>query len=541
MINNFAKYVLERGGGVTELELPVEHSEGLGVCNPSLFLDGDKTLCNIRRVNYLFHINDSGMWQSWYGPSCYHHPDDDCTLTTENYVCELDDSFCVIPDTVRHVDYSKFYTQPKWDFIGEEDCRIVKWGEHTYLTGCRRDTENTGISRMELTEIDKDGKEVNRYRVPAPGDDKSYCEKNWMPVLDIPYTYVKWCNPVEVVEYDPSENKTKVVYSGEKIDLKNEDPLLDLRGNSQVITVGDYRIAHVHEVVLWMNRYNEKDAIYYQRFIVWDKNWNVVAVSPRFWFMNFKIEFGVGMVYKNNCFYLSFAVFDNASFVIRIPKDVLYGFIFGGDVSLTPKQVCENTERLNLLKENNPYIAYILDCEDPYASYNVGVGYFKMGQYGCAHAFFIKSADLCARDKQRYKKLGYDAFLMCMKCNEKLGRRKDKLADMYGQLIDWDPERFNAYYELSKVYYGGTYNFNKPNIAFLFASLAKNKILNVLPITGFEDANMDLTVEYVLLQYYVCAYRVSKDYVAVPGLRKLRDTGSQAVRDEVLKYGLNLD
>ena len=541
MINNFAKYVLERGGSVTELELPVEHSEGLGVCNPSLFLKGDKILCNIRRVNYLFHINDSGMWQSWYGPSCYHHPDDDVTLTTENYVCELNSDFTVKPETVKHVDYSKFYKEPKWEFIGEEDCRIVEWDGHLYLTGCRRDTETTGISRMELTEIDNDCKEINRYRVPAPGDDKAYCEKNWMPVLDMPYTYVKWCNPVEVVKYNPEENKTEVIHLSDTIDMKSEDPLWDLRGNSQVLTVGDYRIAYVHEVSVWVNRYNEKNAVYYQRFIVWDKDWNFVAISPRFWFMDFKVEFGVGMVFKDNCFYLSFAVFDNCSFVIKIPKDVLFGFIFGNDVKLSPKTVLETNERLNLLKKYNPYIAYILDCEDPYNSYYTGVKYYKKKQYGCAHAFFIKSVELCTKDKHKYKKLGYDAFLMCLKCNERLGRRKDKLEGMYGQLMDWDPERFNAYYELSKVFYGGQYNYNKHNLAFLFASLAKNKILNAIPLTGFEDTNMDLTVEYILLQYYICAYRCSKDYVAVPGLKKLRDTGSATIRDEVLRYGLNLD
>lgn len=541
MIDNFAKYVIDRGGAVTELELPAEHSSGLGVCNPSLFLDGDKILCNIRRVNYIFHTNYNGVWQSWYGPSCYHHPDNDVTLTTENYFCELDSNFLVKPETVRHVDYSKFWTKPKWEFIGEEDCRIVKWDGHLYLTGCRRDTENTGISRMELSEIDGDGVEVNRYRVPAPGDDKSYCEKNWMPVLDMPYHYVKWCNPVEVVRFFPEEMRTETVYLSDKIDMKSADPVRDLRGNSQVVTVGNYRIAHVHEVSLWRNRYSEKNAIYYQRFIIWDLDWNFVALSPRFFFMGFEIEFGVGMVYKDGCFYVSFAVYDNAAFVMRIPEEVFFSFVKGKDIRMSAGEVCKNNERVAMLKEMRPHVDYIYGMDDPYTAYRTGIDYFKRGQWACAHAFLLKCANTCSKDRLRYRHLGYDAFLLCMKCNERLGHRVEKLLNMYGQLIDWDPDRYNAYYELSKLYYGGNENVNKHNQAFMFASMAKDRIGRVVSLTGFENADLELIKEYILLQYYVCAYRCSKDYVAVPGLKKLRDSGSPAIREEVLKYGLNLD
>lgn len=535
MIDNFSKYVLERGGWVSELKLPVKYSEGLGVCNPSVFVKGNKVLCNIRRVNYIFHMNNSMMWQSWYGPSCYHHPDDDVTLTTENYFCELDDNMQVKPETVKHVDYSKFYTTPQWEFVGEEDCRIVEWDKHLYLTGCRRDTEKTGISRMELSEIDDNAKEINRYRVPGTIDDKSYCEKNWMPVLNKPYTYVKWCNPLEVVKYDPVENKTETIVF-KQYEIKSEDPLCDLRGNSQVIKVGNYYIAHLHEVNLWKNRYDEKNAVYYQRFIIWDKDWNFVKLSPRFWFMDYKIEFGVGMIYKDNCFYVSFAVFDNASFIIKIPEDVFWGFVGVGD-EINP---CLDYNKLNELCKAKPYLNYIINYKDPYSSYYVGFNYFNEGQYACAHAFFIKSADLCANDKYRYKQLGYDAFLMCMKCNEKLGRRLSKLENMYGQLLDWDSERFQAYYEISRLYYGGNESKGKHYVAFAWATLAKEHINKIIPVTGYK-LDEELIKENILFQYYVCAYRCYKDYIAVPGLKHLKDNGSEEIRNKINSLGINLN
>jgi hypothetical protein len=65
---------------------------------------------------------------------------------------------------------------------------------------------------MELSELDIiDDKvvEVFRKRIPPPNDPNSYCEKNWMPVIDQEYTYVKWCNPTEVVQVDPEAITSK--------------------------------------------------------------------------------------------------------------------------------------------------------------------------------------------------------------------------------------------------------------------------------------------------------------------------------------------
>ena len=79
-----------------------------------------------------------------------------------------------------------------------------------------------------------------------------------MPVIDEPYTYVKWCNPLQVVRYNPSTGKTDEVLL-KKYVIKTDGELCDLRGSSQVIKVGGYRIALVHEVKLWYNRYGVQD------------------------------------------------------------------------------------------------------------------------------------------------------------------------------------------------------------------------------------------------------------------------------------------
>lgn len=520
MENNFSKYILEHGGFIKQLELPVEMSEGLGMCNPSVFIDKDgKLLCNIRRVNYLFHLSLTNRWNSAFGPTNYHHPDDDNNLRTENYMCELDENLNIIEGSLKHVEYQPY--EPKWGFVGEEDVRIVRWNDKLYLTGCRRDTDTKGTSRMELSEIDSEMHEVSRTRVPAPGNNGSYCEKNWMAVLDEPYRYVKWCNPVEVVEYDPATNTTRDVVLKDQ-QIASDDPLGDIRGSSQVITVDDLRIAIVHEVALWTNRYSERSATYYTRFIVWDKDWNTLKLSPRLWFMNDPIEFTNGFAFDGKDFIIPFSESDNAAFIAKIGKNELLKFI-GFDI----KDVIETG-----IIPNDILYEYILDIFNPEKTYDLGYTYYMRKQYASAHAFFIRSAELAANDHVKYKRIGYDAYYMAQKCMEGVGGRKHKMLGQYNILIQWDPDRYEAYYEMSRIYYGAEDNFNQPLTALGFISTAVSKLHSASPVR-----NMNIDRQYMLdrvwMHYGVCCYRCAKDYEAIPVLKDLLENGSDIIKEQI--------
>lgn len=90
---------------------------------------------------------------------------------------------------------------------------------------------------MELSTLEVGNnyvKEIERWRIPAPGANDTYCEKNWMPILDMPYHYVKWSNPLEIVKVDPV-NKTC-----ETIIQKEQKIPYYYRGGSQVIKLGEY-------------------------------------------------------------------------------------------------------------------------------------------------------------------------------------------------------------------------------------------------------------------------------------------------------------
>jgi hypothetical protein len=313
-MNNLVKMVLENGGTIAPLLIPSDLTNGTGLTNPTILVDGNKILVNLRHVQYtLYHTN--GKFENRWGPLAYLNPENDITLRTTNYYCEIVNNKIT---RYNKVDTSTFDIEPVWEFIGLEDARLVKWDGKLYLSGVRRDTKLNGEGRMELSEIEVGPnyvKEISRFRIPPPIDDSSYCEKNWMPIIDIPYHYVKWTNPTEVVKVDPINKTSEQVYLGEPYNSKR-----DIRGGSQVIPIGDYYVAITHEVDLWKNKNKNKMARYYHRMVIWDKQWNVVNTSDDFSFMAGMIEFSCGMAkYKNNIL-VTFGYEDNAAYLLTIPK-----------------------------------------------------------------------------------------------------------------------------------------------------------------------------------------------------------------------------
>ena len=145
-----------------------------------------------------------------------------------------------------------------------------------------------------------------------------------MPFLDIPYHYVKWSNPTEVVKVDPEKQTSQTVYMGNQISLPR-----DLRGGSQIITCDDYYIAITHEVDLFNSEVGRKDAVYRHRFIVWDKNWNIVQYSKDFSFMTGHVEFCVGLAEYKGDLLITFSFQDNAAYILKVSPKVLMDFVNG--------------------------------------------------------------------------------------------------------------------------------------------------------------------------------------------------------------------
>jgi hypothetical protein len=324
---NLVHKSVSQGGKLAPLILPHSLTSGMGLMNPSIFIDDDgDILVNIRHVNYtLYHSEHDQRFFSPWGPLSYLHPEKDQRLVTTNYLCRLDKDLNIINYT--EVDYSAFNVPPIWEFVGEEDCRITQWDGNYYLIGVRRDTTPNGQGRMEYSKIELDktnwtAKEVQRVRIPPPIDVNSYCEKNWMPILDMPYHFVKWAMPTEVVKANPDKSECEQVLTKSTPSVP-----IDQRGGTNIVSWGDYYIAFTHEVKLWRNYLNQKDSIYRHRMIVWDKEFNFVGLSNSFAFLDTPIEFCVGAAVRNGKLLLSFGVQDNAAFVLEVPKKVVNGLV----------------------------------------------------------------------------------------------------------------------------------------------------------------------------------------------------------------------
>jgi hypothetical protein len=323
-MDNFVRHIILKGGYLYPLIIDSNNTNGTGLTNPSIFIDEDgSVLVNLRHVEYtLYHAEKHKYCHPW-GPLQYLHPENDLTLRTNNYLCKLNNNYSI--ESYSKIDTSTLDIKPLWEFIGLEDIRLVRWNKKLYGSGVRRDTTTNGQGRMELSEIVEETgkyKEIHRTRIPAPGKNDSYCEKNWMPILDMPYHYVKWCNPTEVVKAD-IENKTcETVFLGNHISGH-----YDFRGGSQIINWGNYRLGLTHQVDLFNNYNGRKNAKYRHRFVVWDKDWDVVKYGDPFDFLGAEIEFSCGMAIHSDNLLITFGYQDNSAFLLKCPMKAIEEFI----------------------------------------------------------------------------------------------------------------------------------------------------------------------------------------------------------------------
>lgn len=322
-MRKLAKEIIDAGGDIIPLIIPKNITNGTGIFNPSVYFDTltNKLLVNIRHCQVILYHSETKKFESPWGPLTYMNPEDDITLTTTNYLCELDKTSLEVTKYDK-IDTSKYDVKPIWEFVGLEDARLVRWNNTLYGIGVRRDTTPNGQGRMEFSELETTPTgvfEISRTRIAAPPPDSGYCEKNWMPILDMPYHFVKWSNPTEVVEADLRTKSSKTIYLGKYV----QQPF-DFRGGSQVIRLNNnYRVACVHTVDLYKSEAGRKDATYRHCFIVWDNNWNVYKYSEPFTFMDAKIEFCTGLSKFNDNYLLSFGYQDNAAYILKIPSSFL--------------------------------------------------------------------------------------------------------------------------------------------------------------------------------------------------------------------------
>ena len=333
---NFSQTVLNSGGTIKPLIISSEHNSGLGIMNPSIYNYYGKLIVNLRAVNYTFYHSEKKLFQHPYGPLTYLHPENDIKLRTWNYYLELNDECDIV--RVNKIDTSKFVEKELWEFIGLEDARIFEWEGKLYTCGVRRDLDTIGTGRMELCEIkihEDSVVELSRFRIPTPGNDDEYCSKNWMPIIDKPFHFVKWSNPTEIVKVDPENKTCETVFVGNYQEIGR-----DLRGGSQIVSWRDHYIAITHEVDLFKSETGRKDAVYRHRVCLWDKDFNLVKWTNDFSIMGGDVEFCVGLTQKGDDFYMTYGFQDNAAYLLKFSQKIFEDMF---DIPVKQEQTWQNS------------------------------------------------------------------------------------------------------------------------------------------------------------------------------------------------------
>ena len=74
---------------------------------------------------------------------------------------------------------------------------------------------------------------------------------------------------------------------------------------------------------------NKRDLLYYHKFIVWDKSWNLVTQSKSFTFTDSLVEFACGLCKHDQDVYISFGQTDLVGYILKLPITKFESFIHG--------------------------------------------------------------------------------------------------------------------------------------------------------------------------------------------------------------------
>jgi len=242
--------------------------------NPSMCVHEGRIVCIVRTVNY--HIDEAGSYVTL--------PEDEGVIKTENCLCELGTN--LEPFTVRPIVDASGRSLFETLVRGYEDMRPISVDGKLYASATVRDSRLDMRCEIVVCELDGvarlDEPRITRAHLQHSEDN----QKNWMPVeVDGDLCFVFWCDPTIVRRFNRETGQCDTAITS------TPDMRLDhLRGGSQVVEVDGSFLAVTHEVV-WLTG----KRAYLHRFVRFDSDMRVVAVSPTWYLHALQIEFCSGM------------------------------------------------------------------------------------------------------------------------------------------------------------------------------------------------------------------------------------------------------
>ena len=469
---HFVNYCLLRGGHIQPTGFKDYNSMWPAYCNPSIFYDekNNRFLMIQRNVSYVLNGSKGKLWNSW-GPLHYSIPQERYDwLETRNFLGKTDDPMA------SDWGFKEIQMKPRtqmWSFRGLEDARCVRWNGKLYAIGVRRDDNTTGVGRMEIVELDKQGNEVRAVKMKGPGDDKQYCIKNVVPVTDMPGWFVyQAANPVILIGVN--------LETGDITSMKEVETDVEVfkgfdmpRGSSHCIPWGDgnHHLSCVHLCTMYYTGNKRKYARYLHAFVEYDENWNVCRTSQLFAFDDLLVEFMLGMTMKHNMVYLSFALQDNISYVLEVNMDIIDKFL--------------DTHADHDL--NQSYTVW--DKVPPQKQlYEYAGRLFTIGDYAGAFTWFTKAIDLFDYT--------YEERFMAARCVANLGHRDITEIGMWFDVIEHDPTRPEGYCAIANYYFCRGANAE----AWYWIKKAMEKMVSKLPTIWYTADDIRLAYKQISRQ-----------------------------------------
>lgn len=245
--------------------------------------------------------------------------EDDHFFYSETFILELDAENRILDCSPLVFDENV----PQWIFAGLEDVRLVAWDDRLFALGNRRDHNPLGESRMELYAIAKSKaagtwRAQSKYPLSPPESYWQKVEKNWSPINERPFQFVRWTFPTELVDLDLT-NGCCQMNAIESVSIENYG---NLRGGSQVVKLNEKNwISIVHEAIANSDSMGNTSFSYVHRIVNWNEDMTIKEVSRPFNFMGGQVEFCAGLIIERGSLIASIGFEDSSAYLVSFKLD----------------------------------------------------------------------------------------------------------------------------------------------------------------------------------------------------------------------------
>ncbi len=281
--------------------------------NPSICRLHDQMFMNVRCVNY---YTDAG---------------EKVILPTEELLGTRNFLLCVDRDISRHSVHGEVLAPqdlPRLNKdmpVGIEDIRLFPRHEYLWASGTVVQTNTEKMAEIMVARIDHN-LGMDRWRICNVAPWRH--QKNWAPIID---TRRSSGAPRFVYSYDPHH----ICEDG--LSLGTPQPPIAAHtwsGSTQAIPWNDGHLVMIHEKMYYPEmKYTRR--WYQQRFVFYDKGWNLRKISRRFQFDNGETEFPCGMCVHpdGQRFVISYGVLDREAWLATVNVDEVEGMLYDVGVS----------------------------------------------------------------------------------------------------------------------------------------------------------------------------------------------------------------